>query len=147
MWTNSTPNYSLPLKWIPIKTHACVRTCTITRTHTQTHSHTYTHTHKHTHTHNDLNMCRNVRPNFCIRGNMYKLEKQRVYLDIRKYFFTCIVNVCNSLANEIVCCKNINMFIRKLHFCKFLNFFKGHICIIKHFIYMFTVCSACFFCK
>ena len=43
---------------------------------------------------NDLNMCRNVRPNFCIRSNMFKLEKQRFYLKIRKHFFICrIFNV------------------------------------------------------
>ena len=62
---------------------------------------------------NDLNISRNVSPNLCIRGNMYKLEKRvRFYFDISKYIFTCrIVNVWNSLANDIACSKNINMFI------------------------------------
>ena len=36
---------------------------------------------------NDRNMCRNVRPNFCITGNIYQLEKLNFYLDIKTYFF------------------------------------------------------------
>ena len=40
---------------------------------------------------NDFNMCRR---NVSKRGNIYKLEKQRFYLDIGKYFVTCrTVNV------------------------------------------------------
>ena len=40
------------------------------------------------------------------RGNCFKLYKNSFRLNVRKYFFTCgVIDVWNSLASVIVCCK------------------------------------------
>ena len=47
------------------------------------------------------------------RGHAYKLVKESFRVDCRKYSFTCrVINLWNSLSNEIVCCILLtNLFI------------------------------------
>ena len=63
------------------------------------------------------------------RGNVFKLNKYHVKLNIRKFFFgSRIINVWNYLPNEVVQCKTTNNFTRKLKYVNLLCFLKGHAC-------------------
>ena len=44
----------------------------------------------------------------------------------RKYSFTCrVINLWNSLSNEIVCCNTVNQFVHKLRAYDLSNFIRG----------------------
>jgi hypothetical protein len=75
----------------------------------------------------DLNTSHVV--NLCTRGNCWKLYKYRFNLDVRKFFFTCrVINMWNSLTNDIVCSRNLKIFVNMLHNVDLTNFLKGHAC-------------------
>ena len=49
------------------------------------------------------------------RGHMFKLEKSRCRLDIRKHFFTQrVINHWNSLPNQVVCSLTVDTFKHRL---------------------------------
>ena len=49
------------------------------------------------------------------RGNSLKLEKQRFQKEIRKNYFSLrVINIWNSLPNDIVMAKNLNIFKSRL---------------------------------
>jgi len=57
-------------------------------------------------------------PNSNTRGNNYKLLNQSFHYDARKYCFSArIVNIWNSLPNDVVDVNNVNQF--KARFDKF----------------------------
>ena len=50
----------------------------------------------------------------CLRGNKFKVYKERFKLNVRKYFFNQrIVDVWKSLPNKVVCCNTLMEFIDK----------------------------------
>ena len=60
------------------------------------------------------------------RGHAYKLVKESFRVDCRKYSFTCrVINLWNSLSNEIVCCNTVNQFVHKLRAYDLSNFIRG----------------------
>jgi hypothetical protein len=72
--------------------------------------------------------CLKMSVNTATRGNRYKLVKHHVHLDIRKYFFcNRVVNVWNSLNDDIVCSRTVNQFVHKLYDCDLSSFLKGHV--------------------
>jgi hypothetical protein len=72
---------------------------------------------------NDNFVCENVK---CTRGNVCKLYKDRFRLDVRKYFFTCrVIDVWNSLDNNVVICKSVDKFACELKKMQIGQFFKG----------------------
>ena len=48
------------------------------------------------------------------RSNSYKLVKNRIRLDVRNFFCNRVVDIWNSLNNDIVNCTAIQMFAWKL---------------------------------
>ena len=61
------------------------------------------------------------------RGNTYKLYKCNLRLDVEKYFFcNRVINVWNSLPNDVVCCMSLSSFKYKLKDVNFQPFLKGH---------------------
>ena len=63
------------------------------------------------------------------RGNTFKLYKYRAKLDIRKFFFSMrIINLWNSLPNNIVCCTSVKSFVKRLKSFNLSHFLKGHAC-------------------
>ena len=74
---------------------------------------------------NDLNTSHIV--NRCTRGNNCKLDKYRFNLDVRKFFFVNrVVNMWNMLSDDIICNRNVQIFVNKLRNVDFTSFFKGH---------------------
>ena len=61
----------------------------------------------------------NMHANNCnTRGNIYKMQQSHLHYDLRKHFFTNrIINVWNSLPNNIVTSASTNIF--KNHLDKF----------------------------
>ena len=58
----------------------------------------------------------------CLRGNKFKVFKERCKLNIRKYFFNQrIVDVWNSLPNKVVCSKTIIEFKNSLDRTNYYN--------------------------
>ena len=61
------------------------------------------------------------------RGNVCKLVKHYSRLDTRKYFFAFrVINIWNSLSDDIICCTNVKEFIYKLKATDLSHFLKGH---------------------
>ena len=61
------------------------------------------------------------------RGNVYKLVKYYSRLDTRKYFFALrVIDIWNSLSDDIICCTNVEQFIYKLIPTDLSHFLKGH---------------------
>ena len=57
----------------------------------------------------------NFNTNSATRGNSFKLYKDRVKYDLRKYFFTNrIVDLWNSLPDTVVTADNVNLFKSRL---------------------------------
>ena len=48
------------------------------------------------------------------RGNMFKLNKGRAKYDLRKFYFTNMVNAWNSLSDHVVLSETINTFKSRL---------------------------------
>ena len=58
----------------------------------------------------------------CLRGNKFKVFKERCKLNIRKYFFNQrIVDVWNSLPNKVVCSNTIIEFKNSLDRTNYYN--------------------------
>ena len=58
---------------------------------------------------------------------MYKLDKCHFRLDVKKYFFcNRVINVWNSLPNDVVCCTSLSSFKYKLKDVNFQPFLMGH---------------------
>ena len=61
------------------------------------------------------------------RGNVCKLVKHYSRLDTRKYFFAFrVIDIWNSLPDDIICCTNVKKFIYKLKATDSSHFLKGH---------------------
>ena len=60
------------------------------------------------------------------RDNSYKLVKNRIRLDIRKFFFcNYVVDIWNCLSNDIVNCTTVKMFACKLKKYDLSKFIRG----------------------
>ena len=60
------------------------------------------------------------------RGNSYKLIKNRIRLNIRKFFFcNRLVDIWNCLSNDIVNCTTVKMFASKLKKYDLSKFIRG----------------------
>ena len=58
----------------------------------------------------------------CLRGNKFKVHKERCKLNVRKYFFNQrIVDVWNSLPNNVVCCNTLTEFKNSLDKINYYN--------------------------
>ena len=80
------------------------------------------------HNHESVNMnnCISLSHTNYTRGNIYKLEKFRTKLDVRKFFYAYrIVNVWNSLNNRVIACTTINSFVKNLKNINMENYLKG----------------------
>ena len=66
--------------------------------------------------------CNNV---WGTRGHAFKLVKNRFRLDIRKHFFTCVIDIWNNLGNDIVCASTLNQFICKLNNFDLSSYIRG----------------------
>ena len=61
------------------------------------------------------------------RGNVCKLVKHYSRLDTRKYFFALkVIDIWNSLSDNIICYTNIKQFIYELKATNLSHFLKGH---------------------
>ena len=61
------------------------------------------------------------------RGNVCKLVKHYSRLDTRKYFFAFrVIDIWNSLSDDIICCTTVKKFIYKLKATDLSHFLKGH---------------------
>ncbi len=60
------------------------------------------------------------------RGHTFKLVKNHVRLDVRKFSFTCrVIDVWNSLNSEVVSSSNVKQFIHKLSLYDLSKFIRG----------------------
>ena len=58
----------------------------------------------------------------CLRGNKFKVYKERCKLNVRKYFFNQrIVDVWSSLPNNVVCCNTLIEFKNSLDKINYYN--------------------------
>ena len=76
----------------------------------------------------NMNNCISLSQTNYARGNrpIYKLDKFRAKLDVRKFFYAHrIVNVWNSLNNRVVACTTINSFVKNLKNVNMDNYLKG----------------------
>jgi len=48
------------------------------------------------------------------RGYPFKLSKNRSNLELRRYYFTCVVNLWNSLPSHVMCAPTVNSFKSRL---------------------------------
>jgi hypothetical protein len=78
--------------------------------------------------------CNNIRDNIMLstvtntRGNKYKLMKNCVKRDVKKYFFcNRVINMWNLLPNNIVCSNNVSTFVHRLNLFDFTPFLKGRV--------------------
>ena len=54
-------------------------------------------------------------PVLCTRGNSYRLFKQHVHYDLRRHFFTHrIIEVWNSLPDDVICADSVNAFKNRI---------------------------------
>ena len=76
-------------------------------------------TSKDTETFNNMFKFNNVN---CLRGNKFKVVKERCKLNVRKYFFNQrIVDMWYSLLNKVVCCNTLNKFKNSLDKINYYN--------------------------
>ena len=58
----------------------------------------------------------------CLRGNKFKVYKERGKLNVEKYFFNQrIVDVWNSLLNKVICCNTLIEFKNSLDKTNYYN--------------------------
>ena len=73
-----------------------------------------------------MNNCISLSHTNYTRSNIYKLDKFRAKLDVRKFFYAYrIVNVWNSLNNRVVACTAINSFVKNSKNVNMNNYLKG----------------------
>ena len=73
-----------------------------------------------------MNNCISLSQTNYDRGSIYKLDKFRAKLDLRKIFYACrIVDLWNSLNNRVVACTTINSFVKNLKNVNMDSHFKG----------------------
>ena len=86
-----------------------------------------------------------------IRGNSYKLDKNRIRLDARKFFFcNLVIDIWNCLSNDIVNCTTVKMFASKLKNMIYLYLLGGRLlysfiayCLLLH-MHVFMLCHCCY---
>ena len=73
-----------------------------------------------------MNNCISLSQTNYTRDNIYKLDKFRAKLDVRKFFYTYrIVDVWDSLNNRFDACITINSFVKNLKNVNMDNYLKG----------------------
>ena len=61
------------------------------------------------------------------KGSMYKLHKCNFSFEFKKVFFcNRVINVLNSLPNDVLCCTSLSSFKYKLKDVNFQPFLKRH---------------------
>ena len=79
----------------------------------------------HNHVSININNCISLSYTNYTRGNIYKLDKFRAKLVIRKFFYEYRIDVWNSLNNRVVACTTINSFVKNLKIVNRDNYLKG----------------------